>query len=150
MTKWEYQTEYILGLQQDRLNQLGNEGWELAGVKDCYYFFKRPLPKNSKKATITHDEENFVESVVKILNAALSSNFKAETKATRDCILARKREGFNLSEFESVIVSRKDAWKDDENMKQYLRPETLFGNKFEGYLNVAKIKTEEKKPKIYY
>ena len=31
-------------------------------------------------------------------------------------------------------------------MEQYLRPETLFGTKFEGYLNANIVKKEEKKP----
>ena len=30
-------------------------------------------------------------------------------------------------------------------MEQYLRPETLFGTKFEGYLNEKETKTEPKK-----
>ena len=30
-----------------------------------------------------------------------------------------------------------EKWKSNEKMKQYLRPQTLFGTKFESYLNLA-------------
>ena len=36
------------------------------------------------------------------------------------------------------------------DMAQYLRPETLFGNKFEGYLNIQVISTGKQANKTIY
>ena len=43
-----------------------------------------------------------------------------------------------------MIKIKSKEWKNDDKMSKYLRPETLFGAKFEGYLN-----QEEKKDKSY-
>ena len=44
-------------------------------------------------------------------------------------------EGFKLEDFKKVIDKMTMEWKDNNKMKVYLRPETLFGTKFESYLN---------------
>ena len=44
-------------------------------------------------------------------------------------------EDFTVEDFKKVIDIKVAAWKDDPKMSQYLRPATLFGTKFEGYLN---------------
>ena len=46
-------------------------------------------------------------------------------------------------DFKIVIDKKYEAWHDDKDMAQYLRPETLFSNKFESYLNQPII-TKEK------
>jgi hypothetical protein len=43
-------------------------------------------------------------------------------------------DGYTLDDFKAVIDNRCGHWKGTD-MEQYLRPETLFGTKFEGYLN---------------
>ena len=61
-------------------------------------------------------------------------NFKASTKTTQRHISARLEEGYSLEDFKNVIDKKVREWQGTE-MDQYLRPETLFGTKFEGYLN---------------
>ena len=39
--------------------------------------------------------------------------------------------------FINVIDNMVKEWKGDNKMDRYLRPETLFGTKFESYLNQA-------------
>lgn len=73
--------------------------------------------------------------VVDYLNQKAKSNFKATTKATQTKIRARLAEGFRVDDFKKVIDIKTAEWLDDANMSQYLRPETLFGTKFESYLN---------------
>lgn len=53
-------------------------------------------------------------------------------------IFYRLNEGFDIEDFRKVIDTKVDAWKNDETMNTYLRPATLFGPKFEGYLNEKK------------
>ena len=72
--------------------------------------------------------------VVTYLNEKANTNFKPCTDKTKRCIKARVNEGFTLEDFKKVIDKKVNEWMGTE-FQQYLRPETLFGTKFEGYLN---------------
>lgn len=48
------------------------------------------------------------------------------------------KQDFVLSDFELVIQHKYREWDQNAEMSQYLRPQTLFGGKFESYLGVAK------------
>ena len=72
--------------------------------------------------------------IIEYLNQRTGCNYKASTNKTKDCIKARFNEGFNIDDFKEVIDKKVNEWYGTE-MQKYLRPETLFGNKFEGYLN---------------
>jgi uncharacterized phage protein (TIGR02220 family) len=90
-----------------------------------------PAPKNA----IPSDE------VIAHLNLRLGldgkKGFRANSKATVSLIRARWAEGFKLDDFKAVIDDRVERWGGDANMAEYLRPSTLFGTKFEGYLQAA-------------
>jgi uncharacterized phage protein (TIGR02220 family) len=77
--------------------------------------------------------------VVNYLNKICNTNYKDTSKKTSSLIIARINEGFNGEDFKSVIDKKHSEWHGTEHEK-YLRPETLFGSKFEGYLN-QKIKS---------
>lgn len=79
-------------------------------------------------------EYPFVE-IVNYLNDVSGKTYKSSTKKTQSLIRARFEEGFTKDDFFRVIDKKYAQWKDDPNMKKYIRPETLFGTKFEGYLN---------------
>jgi len=83
--------------------------------------------------------------IVKYLNKKADRNYKSTTNKTKRLIQARWNEGFNLDDFKKVIDNKVHEWLDDEEMDQYLRPNTLFSNKFEGYLNQKNF-NEKKKP----
>lgn len=74
------------------------------------------------------------QEIIDYLNECTGSHYKATTGKTRTLIGARFKEGFTLEDFKTVIWKMCREWKDSEMVK-YLRPETLFGTKFEGYLN---------------
>ncbi len=82
-----------------------------------------------------------VTIILHTLNEELGKNFRATNK-TISLIKARTKEGFTLEDFKHVIKVKSSEWKTDEKMSKFLRPETLFGTKFEGYLN-----QKEKSPK---
>lgn len=69
-------------------------------------------------------------------------NFKSNSKKTKSLINSRIKEGFKVEDFKKVIDIKTSEWLNDKQMAQYLRPETLFGNKFEGYLNQNPKKLE--------
>lgn len=68
------------------------------------------------------------------LNKSTGKNFKASSSKTRSLIDARLKEGYTVEDFYKVIDTKALEWK-GTNFEKYLRPETLFGPKFEGYLN---------------
>ena len=74
------------------------------------------------------------KDVIDYLNQQTGKNYKSTTKKNQTVIRARTDEGFSLDDFKSVIDNKVAEWK-GTNMEKYLRPETLFGTKFEGYLN---------------
>ena len=86
-----------------------------------------------------------INEVILYLNEKSQKQFKLSTKKTKDLILARENEGWGQSDFIKVIDNKINDWKDDPAMDKYLRPETLFSNKFEGYLN-EKIIPKKIKP----
>ena len=83
--------------------------------------------------------------IIAFLNQEAETNFKHTTKATIGFIKARWREGFRLDDFKAVITHKCEEWKGDEKMGSFLRPATLFGTKFESYLQNAGPGTNTKK-----
>ena len=67
----------------------------------------------------------------------VGSNYKSTSKKTQSLIKARFNEKFTIDDFKKVIDIKSSQWLKDNKMKSYLRPETLFGAKFESYLNEA-------------
>ena len=96
---------------------------------------------NNKQITTTNNDKNVkndkntYKDIVEFLNQTAKTNYKHTSKKTQTLIRARKNEGFTLDDFKTVIQNKTKDWKDNEKMSRYIRPETLFGPKFESYLN---------------
>ena len=88
------------------------------------------------------------EEIVPYLNQKTGKNFKHTSKVTQRHIRARLAEGFTVSDFKQVIDNKCNDWLRDQKMKEYLRPETLFGTKFESYLNSKTTTTKQTGPYI--
>ena len=78
-----------------------------------------------------------VRNIVTDLNEVCGTEYKPTTKKTQDLIKARFNEGFTVDDFKKVHRNMMSKWGSDDNMVPYLRPITLYGTKFEGYLNVV-------------
>ena len=79
------------------------------------------------------------KEVVDYLNEKTGSKYRSSGTKTKNSIKARFNEGFSLDDFRTVIDVKSKQWLTDQKMKQYLRPETLFGTKFESYLNENQV-----------
>ena len=90
-----------------------------------------------KKILSGSDEPNPVpyKEIIDYLNEKTGKRFKSGTDATKRVIRARFKEGNSLDDFKAVIDVKATEWIGDSKMEDYLRPSTLFGTKFEGYLN---------------
>ncbi|ARD47599.1 phage replisome organizer N-terminal domain-containing protein [Sporosarcina sp. P33] len=80
----------------------------------------------------------FVE-IINYLNNAASANYRSTTRKTKDLIQARWNEGFRLEDFYKVIDIKTKEWINDSKMSKFIRPDTLFGTKFESYLNQKEV-----------
>ncbi|MEI2419826.1 conserved phage C-terminal domain-containing protein, partial [Arthrospira platensis SPKY2] len=78
------------------------------------------------------------------LNTKANSSYKHTTAATQKCIKAHWNEGFRLDDFKRVVDNKVEDWINDEKFSKFLRPQTLFSNKFEGYLNEKPAKQSNK------
>nr|UWD63391.1 MAG: Replication initiator protein A (RepA) N-terminus [Bacteriophage sp.] len=90
---------------------------------------------NEPQAPAQPKEPDPTEEIVAHLNRRAGTHYKATTANTRKLIKARLKEGFTIDEIKLVIDKKCAEWLNNPSMVEYLRPETLFGNKFEGYLN---------------
>lgn len=75
------------------------------------------------------------KEIVDYLNTVCGTGYRASSKATQRLISARLHEGFTVEDFKAVIRTKHAEWANDVKMSKFLRPETLFGTKFESYLN---------------
>lgn len=73
--------------------------------------------------------------IIEYLNKRTGKNYRASSQKTRCLIKARFNEKYTVDDFKKVIDNKCLEWLRDEKMSRYLRPETLFGTKFESYLN---------------
>jgi uncharacterized phage protein (TIGR02220 family) len=112
---------------------------------------KKTRPPNKAKdgeGVLLTSNEPYKE-ITNYLNLRAGTNYKHASQKTKDLINARlnEREGedkYTIQNFYDVIDKKCVEWIGTD-MEMYLRPETLFSNKFEGYLNqkVSKRKEEE-------
>ena len=90
------------------------------------------------------DYTDTITIIINYLNEKINSNYRVKNKVTQSKIIARLNEGYKVEDFKIVIDKKVKEWFDDEKMRIYLRPETLFSNKFEGYLNAPEVKGVKK------
>lgn len=83
------------------------------------------------------EEKNNIpfSEIVFYLNEKANTKYRSSSNKTKDLIKARWNEKFTLDDFKMVIDKKTTEWLHDKEMSKYLRPETLFGTKFESYLN---------------
>ena len=93
------------------------------------------LPTHNSEL-ITHNLE-LIKSIVGFLNKQTGSSYRYTTPATQNVITARLRDGFSVEDIMLVVREKTREWGGDPKMSGFLRPVTLFGNKFEGYLQNA-------------
>ena len=83
------------------------------------------------------------QEIIDYLNLKTGKKFRPKSAANTKVIKARFKEGYELEEFKVVIDKKVKEWTGTEYEK-YLCPETLFGNKFEKYLNQNDVNVKNK------
>ena len=123
---------YVIGNSKDS-NSNALEGKEVTNA----YVIGNSNSKNKEK------ENNIYSEIIKYLNEKANTNYRPSTKNTQSFISARLKEGFTVEDFKKVIDVKAENWIGTD-FEKYLRPATLFGTKFENYLNEANKKAPVK------
>jgi uncharacterized phage protein (TIGR02220 family) len=96
-----------------------------------------PTPSSSSStssSSSSSDSKAAAKGILDYLNEKASKSYKP-VKANLSLITARLAEGLTLEECKAVIDAKVMAWGTGPKMRDYLRPETLFGaTKFAGYV----------------
>ena len=96
---------------------------------------KRNIKESSDDTDLSASETIPYVEIIDYLNSKCSKRYKHTNRIAREKIHARWNEGFRLEDFKLVIDIKSHEWVNDTEMNKYLRPDTLFGSKFEIYLN---------------
>lgn len=132
-------TRMEIKVGNELIQELEKQGIENLGVE--FQGVEKPIQLNTNKLNTNIDYKYIVD----YLNSKAGTKYKDSTPKTRQFIKARINEKFTLPDFEKVIDNMCIEWK-GTTMEKYLRPETLFGTKFESYLNRTPKKEPTKKP----
>ena len=90
--------------------------------------------KNKEEETYIEKDDWQCKEIIEHLNNVTGCEYRTDSKNTINLIKQHMKEGYKKEDFISVIDKKYKEWKDTEREK-YVRPETLFGDKFEAYVN---------------
>ena len=93
--------------------------------------------------TVNIKDIDIIKDIINYLNTKCNTRYKYTTEDSKKHIRARLREGYTKDDFYTVIDKKAAEWIGTEQEK-YLRPATLFGTKFESYLNQKVTAKKEK------
>lgn len=128
-----YETPQAAQIQTAEKQRIEKQGVENQGVENSgQSIIKESITeKEIIKESIT---EKNSETIVAYLNERAGTKYRAKNKDTQKHINARITEGFTVDDFKTVIDKKCAEWRGTE-WEKFLRPTTLFGTKFESYLN---------------
>lgn len=102
--------------------------------RDIYSSANAEQLKTQKNSSI-NTEPSIYREIINYLNERIGAKYKPSSAINKRLIDARAKEGYSLDDFKTVIDNKCATWSNDQKMSKYLRPQTLFGTKFESYLN---------------
>ena len=135
------------------------EGVAVKMYKGCLSKGRTKTHLLNNSSTIETNNKKYIkkeiQDIVKYLNDKLGTCYKYDSKKTIRIISSRLMEGYSFNDFKTVIEKKFSEWVGSE-FERYLTPGTLFGEKFENYLNqrifnkVTKVKTDYELPKLRF
>lgn len=113
--------------------------------KNGAYTFDPKKAGNNQESKIQklEGQMKMVKEIIAYLNEKCDTNFRYNANYSKNPIIARMNEGnYTVEDFKTVIDKKTEDWYRNPKMRKYIRPETLFGNKFDGYLNQLREENE--------
>lgn len=95
------------------------------------------------KPKTSNSSDGVRKRIIDYLNSKAGVHYKHNANATKRVIDARLKEGYTPADFKAVIDKKVAEWINNPEMSKYLRPTTLFGPKFESYLNQKSVNSRQ-------
>lgn len=147
-TKW-----YTIDYQRVNRRCVQNEQTMCSNRTDgCVQFeqtYTREYTETTTENNVTEEKPLKVvwteetKHIIDYLNKRTGKKYSVKTKKTAQLVHKLLDNGFTVEDFERVIDIKCKQWLDNEKMNQYLRPRTLFSEKFEDYLNEASARVQQ-------
>lgn len=100
--------------------------------------------KNTNTMSAETDASSLPSFLIGYLNDKAGTNYNV-TKSVSVQIEGLLADGYSPDQMRTVIDRKCDEWLTDEKMRMYLRPSTLFGEKFSEYVSAPiSLKAERK------
>ena len=135
-------------IKDEHIRDVRRSSGKLGGSPLLKQMVNQTIEQKSTPSSSSSSSNNNIpySTIVGHLNSKANKDFKHTTKGTKNHIRARWNDGYRLDDFLKVIDKKVSEWGSNPEMVEYLRPQTLFGTKFEAYLqtNIPK-----QKPRIY-
>lgn len=113
-----------------------SEGGYSENTKESNTLFSNTINNTKEKENVSGKPDSLPYSeIIDYLNKKADRQFKSTTSKTKLLIRARFNEGWGVDDFKTVIDKKTKEWLGNSKMENFLRPQTLFGTKFESYLN---------------
>ncbi|TRW73713.1 DNA replication protein [Lactococcus lactis] len=110
---------------------------------------KDRLGKSNNTMSDKSDDVIPYSEIISYLNEKAGRSFKT-TEAHKRFIKARWNEDYKLDDFKRVVDNKVADWTgktiNGQPAEKYLQPSTLFGTKFDNYLNQAPMRQEQAQP----
>ena len=102
------------------------------------------IPEVADEKSVEKDapKSQLYKNIIDYLNEKTGKKFRIGKDVTK-LIDARVNTGASEQDFFTVIDNMCSKWLNDPKMSDYLRPITLFGNKFDSYLNATPVQKKE-------
>ena len=84
-----------------------------------------------------------IAEVIKHLNTVNDSKFECKSKSTVKSVTGVLKQGYSINDCKLVVNWKFKEWSNSEKMRKFIRPDTLFGSKFDIYL--AEARSQESK-----
>lgn len=119
---------------EEILKRISNENYRKY-VKSIYIDMEIIPVDNTKSKRCNSAISNLAKQVIDYLNEKCNTNYKSNANYIQKHISARMNDGYaDFDDYKHVIDIKYSQWK-GTNYEKYLRPRTLFGTKFDSYLN---------------
>jgi uncharacterized phage protein (TIGR02220 family) len=110
---------------------------------------KDRLGKNNNTMSDKSDDVIPYSEIISYLNEKTGRSFRT-TEAHKRFIKARWNENYKLDDFKRVVDNKVADWTgktiNGQPAEKYLQPSTLFGTKFDNYLNQTPMRQEQAQP----
>jgi len=111
---------------------------------------KKKVKESKVKESKLKENKNIyadkIAEVIKHLNTVNDSKFECKSKSSVKSVTSVLKQGYSINDCKLVVNWKFKEWSNSEKMRKFLRPDTLFGSKFDIYLAEARsqeLKTNE-------